>query len=213
MPKKKTKPPTKKLKADHKRFIIGALALWQTHETVRAAVKDTFDIEISKQAVTYYAVEYKDEILAERKRLKADLKTIPIANALYRMNEYYQLYADIKENLWTINPKSGEYKGHHLAAIKCLEAAREEMAFVTGTAGGGDGGSLEHLLKTLFEQGERQPALIQNFIAMGPDAFKMDARTLNQTLIVQKPKPKKELRKNGRKQTKQKRLPKVRAKK
>lgn len=210
MSKKKPQPPAKKLKADHKRFIIGSLALWQTHETVRAAVKDTFDIEISKQAVTYYAVEYKDEILAERERLKSDLKTIPIANALYRMNEYYQLYADIKENLWTINLKSGEYKGHHLAAIKCLEAAREEMAFVTGVAGGGDGGSLEHFLKTLFEQGERQPALIQNFIAMGPDAFKMDARVLNQALVMQgkpkpKPKPKKKEVKGGRKKTKPKR--------
>lgn len=75
----------KKLTRAHKQFILRCLAVGLGPQDVADAVKDEFDIEITRQNVDYYIDKYPEEIEQLRKKIAADIEQVPFARKMVRV--------------------------------------------------------------------------------------------------------------------------------
>lgn len=83
------------LRDEHRRFIVEALACFDTPSQVVDAVKDEFGIKVTRQSVEAYdptkraganiAEKWKKHFEATREAFKTDCESIPIANKAVRL--------------------------------------------------------------------------------------------------------------------------------
>jgi len=114
------------------------LAMYRTPSEVAADVKETFNVEVSRQLVHEYnpdgsggptvAQKWKDLHAATRKAFLEDTGAISVAQKAYRLNELADLYRKTKE------------RGESELAAEILEQAAKEMgeAFTNRHRVGGD---------------------------------------------------------------------------
>ena len=107
-----------------KAFIVQGLASYMTPTEVVNAVKEEFDIEVSRQTASAYdpnkaqgkglAQEWRDLFDECRKRFNENLLDIPIANKAYRLNMLDRMARDAEKS-----------KNRPLAAALAEQAAKE----------------------------------------------------------------------------------------
>ena len=107
-----------------KAFIVQGLASYMTPTEVVNAVKEEFDIEVSRQTASAYdpnkaqgkglAQEWRDLFEECRKRFNENLLDIPIANKAYRLNMLDRMARDAEKS-----------KNRPLAAALAEQAAKE----------------------------------------------------------------------------------------
>ena len=83
------------LRDEHRRFIVEALACFDTPSQVVEAVKEEFGLKVSRQMVEAYdptknagrnlSKKWRDHFEATREAFKANQESIPIANKGYRL--------------------------------------------------------------------------------------------------------------------------------
>ncbi|MDT4835569.1 hypothetical protein FQZ97_692400 [compost metagenome] len=91
-----------KLTDVHKRFIVQALACWDTPSQVAEAVKDEFGLDVPRMQVAQYdptkvagqklAKKWADLFEATRKRFREEVAEIPIADQAFRLRALGKIY-------------------------------------------------------------------------------------------------------------------------
>lgn len=89
----------KKLEKEHQLFIVQQLAIFEQPRTVRAKLKEIYDIEISLPGIQHYQVtskelskELKKIFNATRKKFLKDSSAIPIANKNVRLQKLQNIF-------------------------------------------------------------------------------------------------------------------------
>lgn len=93
-----------KLNEAVQRFIVQALACYDTPTQVAASVKEEFGIELTRQQVATYdatkhsgrtmAKKWKDLFESTRTRFRAEVAEIPIADQAYRLRQLQRMLQD-----------------------------------------------------------------------------------------------------------------------
>lgn len=96
------------LKSEHKVFIVGRLAAFDTPHQCAEAVKEEFNLVVSPQQVQTYHPEkhagrnlskiFKDLFYDMRKKFREDTESIPIANRAYRVKVLNRMAATAEKN-------------------------------------------------------------------------------------------------------------------
>ncbi|CUI29711.1 DUF2280 domain-containing protein [Achromobacter xylosoxidans] len=124
-----------------KRFIVQALACYDTPSQVAEAVKDEFGLDVPRMQVAQYdptkvagknlAKKWRDLFEATRKRFREEVAEIPIADQAYRLRQLGKIY------------ERHVSRGNVIGAAGVLEQAAKEVggAFTnrrehTGVGGG-----------------------------------------------------------------------------
>ncbi len=91
-----------------KRYIVHALACFETPTEVSKAVKEEFDLEISRMQVQKYdptkvvgqemSKELRALFYATREKFKNEIETIPIANQAFRLKAMDKIYQSNPRN-------------------------------------------------------------------------------------------------------------------
>lgn len=91
-----------KLSDANKRFIVQALACWDTPSQVSDAVKEEFDLDVPRMQVAQYdptkaagkdlAKKWRDLFEATRKRFREEVAEIPIADQAFRLRQLGRIY-------------------------------------------------------------------------------------------------------------------------
>ena len=86
----------------HKRFIVQALACWDTPSQVAEAVKEEFGVDVPRVQVAQYdptkvagqklAKKWVDLFEATRKRFREEVAEIPIADQAFRLRSLGKIY-------------------------------------------------------------------------------------------------------------------------
>lgn len=108
-----------------KRFIVRALACWDTPSQVAASVKEEFGIEVTRQQVATYdptkvnGRELSKELTAlfneTRAKFKSEIDEIPIANQAFRLRSLARMH------------QVAETRGNADLAARLLEQAAKEQ--------------------------------------------------------------------------------------
>lgn len=108
-----------------KRYIVGALACFDTPSQVAAAVKEEFGVEVTRQQVAIYdptkvngrelSKELKTLFEETRARFKTDLDAIPLAHQTARLRSLSRLHA------------KAESSGNAVLAASLLEQIAKEV--------------------------------------------------------------------------------------
>lgn len=130
-----------KLTDAHKRFIVQALACWDTPSQVAEAVRDEFGLDVPRMQIAQYdptkvagaklAKKWTDLFEATRKRFREEVAEIPIADQAFRLRALGKIY------------ERHISRGNVVGAAGALEQAAKEVggAFTnrrehTGAGGG-----------------------------------------------------------------------------
>lgn len=115
----------KRLKQEHKLFVVQCLACFMTPSEVVEAVRENFGIEIARQSVEGYdpskaACRKLDEELKQvfyriRKKFISDILNVDIAHRVFRLAELSKLY------------HAAAAKGKDVIAAQFLEQAAKEV--------------------------------------------------------------------------------------
>ncbi len=91
-----------KLTEAHKRFIVQALACWDTPSQVAEALKEEFSLDVPRMQVAQYdptkvagqklARKWADLFEATRKRFREEVAEIPIADQAFRLRALGKIY-------------------------------------------------------------------------------------------------------------------------
>ncbi|WP_258129227.1 DUF2280 domain-containing protein [Achromobacter anxifer] len=91
-----------KLTEAHKRFIVQALACWDTPSQVAEAVKDEYGMDVPRMQVAQYdptkvagqglAKKWRELFDATRKRFREEVAEIPIADQAFRLRALGKIY-------------------------------------------------------------------------------------------------------------------------
>ncbi|MCD0496924.1 DUF2280 domain-containing protein [Achromobacter sp. MY14] len=91
-----------KLTDAHKRFIVQALACWDTPSQVAEAVKDEFGVDVPRVQVAQYdptkvagqklAKKWRDLFEVTRDRFRQEVAEIPIADQAFRLRALGKIY-------------------------------------------------------------------------------------------------------------------------
>lgn len=113
-----------KLGVKEKRFIVRALACWDTPTQVAKAVKEEFGIELQRQQVGYYdptkalgadlSKELTELFHETRAKFKSELDAIPIANQAYRLRTLERM------------AREAEQQGNKALVAQLMEQAAKE---------------------------------------------------------------------------------------
>lgn len=86
----------------HKRFIVQALACWDTPSQVVGALKDEFDLNVHRSQVAQYdptkaagerlAKKWRDLFEVTRNRFRQEVAEIPIADQAFRLRALGKIY-------------------------------------------------------------------------------------------------------------------------
>lgn len=114
-----------KLAEVHKRFIVQALACWDTPSQVSEAVKEEFGLDIPRTQVAQYdptkvagkgvAKKWRDLFDVTRARFRAEVAEIPIADQAYRLRTLQRAMA------------KAERQGNVAMVSQLLEQAAKEV--------------------------------------------------------------------------------------
>ncbi len=95
-----------KLGVKEKRFIVQALACWDTPTQVAAAVKEHFGLVLTRQQVAYYdptttmGVDVSKELRKlfheTRERFRSEIDDIPIANQAFRLRSLSKMHEEAR---------------------------------------------------------------------------------------------------------------------
>ncbi len=132
-----------KLSGKHKEFVINKLALHCGQTEIAEAVKDEFDIDVTKQCIDYYKREYEEEWRKKREYFNKHIAEIePFADKSLRVQKRGELVRDLDENLWTEtamvkndqvvydkndNPVMLKTFGNHEKINKLLDSIHKEL--------------------------------------------------------------------------------------
>lgn len=113
------------LNDDVKRFIVQALACYDTPSQVTEAVKEEFGLTIERQQVALYdptkkvgnglSQKWRDLFEETRKKFLDDASSIPIANQTFRLRALNRMYA------------KAERQGNVVVAAQIIEQAAKEI--------------------------------------------------------------------------------------
>jgi len=129
-----------KLTEAHKRFIVQALACWDTPTEVAQALKEEFGVEAHRAQIAQYdptkasgkdmAQKWRDLFAVTRERFRAEVAEIPIADQAFRLRSLGKIHARYME------------RGNLVAAAAILEQAAKEAggAFTNRREHTGPGG-------------------------------------------------------------------------
>ncbi|MBQ2647906.1 MAG: DUF2280 domain-containing protein [Achromobacter sp.] len=91
-----------KLTEAHKRFIVQALACWDTPSQVAEAFKDEYGLDVHRTQVAQYdptkvagqglAKKWRELFDATRKRFRDEIAEIPIADQAFRLRQLGRIY-------------------------------------------------------------------------------------------------------------------------
>jgi hypothetical protein len=114
-----------KLDDNIRAFVVQQLACYDTPTQVAAAVKEEFELELTRQQCASYdptkvtskalAKKWRDLFEATRKRFLEDVSTIPIANQATRLRSLERLL------------RTAEKRGNAVLAAQLLEQAAKEV--------------------------------------------------------------------------------------
>lgn len=98
--------PAPKLTGDQKRFIVQQFALFERPVEIAAAVKETYGVDISLQALAWFAPNVNGEVPRKwqkffdetRAKFREQVSDIPIANKAFRLRELQKLLEKQKSN-------------------------------------------------------------------------------------------------------------------
>lgn len=118
-----------KLERVHQIFIVQQLAMFERGVNIQKALKDEFEIEISRAGISYYNISNPD-LPKEFKKLFTKIRNdflknsakIPIANKSYRLQKLYKLY------------EAEEDKHPAIQSPKTMRALLEQAAKESGDA-------------------------------------------------------------------------------
>lgn len=147
------------LNDDVKRFIVQALACYDTPSQVAEAVKEEFGLSIERQQVAAYdptkkvggniSQKWCDLFEETRKKFLDDASSIPIANQTFRLRALNRMYA------------KAERRGNVVVAAQIIEQAAKEIGGsftnrreLTGKDGGPQ--QVEHKVSVSPEEAYRQ---------------------------------------------------------
>lgn len=110
---------------DQKRFVVQALACYDTPQQVVDAVKEEFGIVVSRPQVQAYdpdkkiakdlSKKWRDLFYETRKKFLEDASSIPIANQTFRLRALNRMYA------------RAERQGNVVVAAQIIEQAAKEV--------------------------------------------------------------------------------------
>ncbi len=88
----------RKLNGAAKQLVVRLLAEYEKPAAIRAAVKEHFGIEISREAVYFYAKHPKWRAIIEEKRkaLETEIDRLPISSRFWRMRQRQQILAQAR---------------------------------------------------------------------------------------------------------------------
>ncbi|SSW67288.1 hypothetical protein AVE30378_02546 [Achromobacter veterisilvae] len=148
-----------KLTEAHKRFIVQALACWDTPSQVAEAIKEEFGLDVPRMQVAQYdptkvagkglAKKWRELFEATRKRFREEVAEIPIADQAFRLRALGKIY------------ERHFNRGNVVGAAAVLEQAAKEVggAFTNRREHTGlDGGPIEQ--KTVVVDGKEIAAAV-----------------------------------------------------
>lgn len=113
-----------KLGVKEKRFIVTALACWDTPSQVAKAVKEEFGVDVPRQQIGYYdptkvlGADLSKELTAlfheTRAKFRAEIDAIPIANQAFRLRTIERL------------AREAEAQGNKALVAQLMEQAAKE---------------------------------------------------------------------------------------
>ncbi len=119
-----------KLDGKHKRFIVVSLAYYETPSQVAAAVKEEFNVVVTRQQVAFFdpttrqsgnkkpSKELVDLFTQTRTKLDAEIDSIPIAKQAYRLLAIQRAF------------RGAEASNNKVLALQALKQAAEEIGGV-----------------------------------------------------------------------------------
>ena len=113
-----------KLEQNHKHEVIQMLAAFEKPATIVEHLKARHGIAVSERNIYFYQENRKEDIERERKRIRADLLAIPIANKFMRLQIRDKLLNVLMKNL---ENKIGKEGRDPLIINRILDSVHKEM--------------------------------------------------------------------------------------
>ena len=113
-----------KLEQNHKHEVIQMLAAFEKPTTIVEHLKARHGIAVSERNIYFYQENRKEDIERERKRIRADLLAIPIANKFMRLQIRDKLLNVLMKNL---ENKIGKEGRDPLIINRILDSVHKEM--------------------------------------------------------------------------------------
>jgi len=131
-----------KLDGEHKVLMLQMLADFKSNDEILKYFNESFNIDLTSAAVTYYRIHYEPDIIKIRESLNDRILAIPVANKFKRIEIRQHLCEDLLANLWLEEikikknqiaydnngkPITSKFKANHEIINKILDSIRAEL--------------------------------------------------------------------------------------